>query len=660
MRELSWLAIFIGVTVGAALAAANAYVGLKVGLTVNASIPAAVMALLVMRALARPHSILESNVVQSIGSAGQSLAAGMIFTIPALFILGCDPTITEMILWGTIGGLLGVCFMVPLRRVLIVKEHGVLPYPEGIACADVLRSGERGGVGAMCVIRGAVVGGVFRLLTGLGFWPEYAVTPVPKLIKTQGSLAAEPALLGVGYILGARIAAVMLAGALLAWIVLIPAIGFFGASATSALFPSTDRLIQAMTPAEIHAKYVKYIGAGAVAAAGLLSLLKSVPTILSSFRHVFVGLLRLEKRTGDRTDRDLPLPLLFLILAGLGYAMWKLPEIRLNHVGAVAVLVFGFFFVTVASRIVGFVGASSNPASGMTIAALLGTCLAFRYFAAGDGVDPMGVKVACLAVGAIVCSAICIAGDISQDLKTGFLVRATPWKQQIGEILGVLTSVAVIAGVILLLAKNQGFTPSPEHPHPLPAPQANIMRILVDGVLDGNLPWALIVIGAAVAVVLELLHIPSLPFAVGFYLPLSLTTPIMIGGIVRWLIERRRPEKAEDNPGMLTASGLVAGNGLMGIALVGVTAIISWWWSDPRWVNPESALEETVGPMHLVPWLWSHFEGWMRWRLSDNWWHGCSIFPFLLLTVWLWWSARKRPRVVLPAAGTDGHPGQVV
>jgi len=654
MRELSWLAVFLGVTVGAALAAANAYVGLKVGLTVNASIPAAVMSLLVMRALSRPNSLLESNMVQCIGSAGQSLAAGMIYTIPALFILGYDATITEMVLWGTTGGLLGVCFMVPLRRVLIVKEHGVLPYPEGVACADVLKSGERGGVGAICVIRGAVVGGVFRLLTGLGFWPEYAVTPVPKLIKTQGSLAVEPALLGVGYILGARIAAVMLAGALLAWIVLIPAIGFFGANGSSAVFPSTDRLIGAMTPAEIHAKYVKYIGAGAVAAAGLLSLLKSVPTIVSSFRHVFVGLLRLEKRTGDRTDRDLPLPLLFLVLAVLGYAMWKLPEIRLNHVGTVAVLVFGFFFVTVASRIVGFVGASSNPASGMTIAALLGTCLAFRYFAARDGVDATGVKVACLSVGAIVCSAICIAGDISQDLKTGFLVRATPWKQQIGEILGVLTSVAVIAGVILLLAKNQGFTPSPDHPHPLPAPQANIMRILVDGVLDGNLPWELIVIGGAVAVVLELLHVPSLPFAVGFYLPLSLTTPIMIGGIVRWLIEWRSREKSEENPGMLTASGLVAGNGLMGIALVGVTAIISWWWSDPRWVNPESAMEEVVGPMHFVPWLWSNFEGWMRWGLSDSWWHGCSAFPFLLVTVWLWRSARKQTGTPSPSGRGSG------
>ncbi len=646
MREFSWIAVLLGAGVGAALAAANAYVGLKVGMSVNASIPAAVMSLLVMRALRRPDSLLESNMVQCIGSAGQSLAAGMIFTIPALFILGYDPTVTEMVLWGTIGGLLGVCFMVPLRRLLIVKEHGVLPYPEGVACADVLRSGERGGMGAVCVIKGAIVGGVFRLLTGLGFWPEYAVTPVPKFVKTQGALAAEPALLGVGYILGVRVAAVMLAGAFLAWFVVIPAIGFFGAPGSSAIFPSTDRLISAMGPAEIHAKYVKYIGAGAVAVAGLLSLLKSVPTIAATFGHIFVGVLHTGRGASERTDRDLPLPILFVIVAALGYAMWSLPQIRLSHIGAVAVLVFGFFFVTVASRIVGFVGASSNPASGMTIAALLGTCLAFKYFGTPAGEDAMTMKVACLCVGAIVCSAICISGDISTDLKTGFLVGATPWKQQVGEIIGVLTSVAVIAGVILLLAKNQGFTPSPQHPHPLPAPQANVMRILVDGVFDGNLPWELIVIGGAIAAVLEMLRVPALPFAVGFYLPLSLTTPIMVGGVVRWLIERRKREKTEDDPGMLTASGLVAGNGLVGVGLVGLAALVSWWWSHPRWVNPESGVEEAITPLHFVPWLWCKLDVPIHWGMSADWWNGCSVIPFAAIAAWLWWSARRRYRLV--------------
>jgi putative OPT family oligopeptide transporter len=643
MRELSWLAVGIGVVVGAALAAANAYVGLKVGMSVNASIPAAVMGMLVMRALSRKDTLLESNIVQSVGSAGQSLAAGMIFTIPALFLLGYDPTMTEMIIWGTIGGLLGVCFMVPLRRVLIVKEHGNLPYPEGLACAEVLQSGNRGGAAAMHVVRGAVAGAGFRLLTGLGFFPEYAASPVTRTIKTQLSLAAEPALLGVGYILGARIAAVMLAGACLAWFVLIPAIAFFGAGGAGAIFPSTTRSIADMSPAELHGQYIKYIGAGAVAVGGLFSLIKTAPTIGLSLTNVLSGLAIAGRRVRDRTDRDLPMWLLLLIVIGLGYAMWRLPHLRVDHIGAVAVLVFGFFFVTVSSRLVGIVGASSNPASGMTIAALLATCLAFRLFVDPSNHDPMMIKIACLSVGAIVCSAICIAGDIASDLKTGFLLRATPWKQQVGELIGVLTSVALIAGVILLLAKNQGFAPSPDHPHPLPAPQANIMRMLVDGVLDGNLPWELIIMGGAIAVILELLSMPCLPFAVGLYLPLSLTSPIMVGGVIRWIIERRGRKQNDDDPGILTSSGLVAGNGLMGIGLVALIALTGWAFGDPRWLNPATGRDEPIGPVHLVPWLWAQFDpAAVYWGLSDTLWHALPILPFAVLSAWLGWSASRR------------------
>ncbi len=657
MRELSWLAIGLGVVVGAALAAANAYVGLKVGLTVNASIPAAVMALLTMRILRRENSLLECNMVQTIGSAGQSLAAGMIFTIPALFILGYDPSIAEMVVWGSIGGILGVCFMVPLRRLLIVREHEVLPFPEGVACAEVLKSGQRGGAGAITVIRGTIVGGVFRLLTGLGLFPEYAVSPVARVVKTQVSLAAEPALLGVGYILGARIAAVMLAGAVLAWLVIIPLIAFFGADAATVVFPSLDKRISEMTPGDIHSRYVKYIGAGAVAVGGLIALLRSIPTIGASIGHVAGGWIGGRRDAGGRTDRDLPVPILILLILGLGYAMWRMPQIRLHAMGAIAVLVFGCFFVTVASRLVGIVGASSNPASGMTIAALLGTCLAFKYFAE-SGADPMLTKTACLAVGAIVCSAICIAGDISQDLKTGFLVQATPWKQQVGEILGVLTSVAVIAAVILLLAENQGFALSDRHPHPLPAPQANIMRMLVDGVLEGNLPWAFIVMGGAVAVMLEMLRVPALPFAVGLYLPLSLSTAMMVGGLVRWAVDARRRSREGEDPGVFAASGLVAGNGLMGIALVALTALVSWAWSDPRWLNPLSGREEPVSPVHLAAWLWSSLDPrTLRWGMSDTWWQALPIIPFGMVTLWLWWVARRPPGVVLPASHGPPYEG---
>lgn len=666
MRELSWLSILIGVIVGAALAAANAYVGLKVGMSVNASIPSAVMAILITRALSRKDSLLECNMVQTIGSAGQSLSAGMVYTIPALFLLGYEPAMAEMVLWGAIGGLIGVCFMIPLRRVLIVREHETLPFPEGIACAEVLRSGQRGGDSAWCVIRGAVVGAGFRLLTGLGLFPETAVTQPLRLMRSQLSISAEPALLGVGYILGLRVAATMLAGAVLAWLVVIPAISFFGGSVESALFPAVGQTIAQMSSAEIHAKYVKYIGAGAVTVAGMISLLKSMPTLASSFWEVAVGVFKTRRVDGQRADRDIPMALIVLILVGLAVAMWRLPQIRVDHIGAIAVIVFGFFFVTVASRIVGLIGASSNPASGMTIASLLATALAFRWYHADSVGDPLMMKVACLSVGAIVCTAICIAGDISQDLKTGYLVGATPWKQQVGEFIGILTSAAVIAGVILLLAKSHGFTLSPDHPHPLPAPQANIMRILVDGVLDGNLPWELLIMGGSIAVVLELLGVPALPFAVGFYLPFSLSAAIMVGGIVRRITDGPRSKIREDDPGILTASGLVAGNGLMGIALVAAITLISWGFGDPRFHNPLSGKDEPVSPAHVAPWIWNKlsplepaspadtsiptsYMAWRRWGLSATTWQYSAAVPFLLLAFWLAWSARRKSSGSLPA-----------
>ncbi|MBI4718038.1 MAG: oligopeptide transporter, OPT family [Planctomycetes bacterium] len=653
MREFSPRAMILGVAIGALLAAPAAYVGLKVGMTVSASIPAAVLSMLVMRASGRRGTLLEHNMVQTIGSAGQSLAAGMIFTIPALFILGAEPKFLEMVVWGGVGGLLGVCFMVPLRRVLIVREQAVLPYPEGVACAKVLESAEAGGSGALAVVRGAVVGAGMRLLTGLGFWPESAVTPVPASVKVQGALSVEPALVGVGCILGARVAVVMLAGAALANGVLIPTIGFFGRDVAIPVPPAPGLLVGDMAPRQLHEHYIKYIGAGAVAVAGLVALLRSVPTLLASLWHIGGGLRAPRHEAGPR-DRDLPLPLLLLLVAGLGYAMWRFPQVRVDHLGAIAILVFGFFFVTVSSRLVGLVGASSNPASGMTIAALLGTCLAFKLLA-GDGGDPLGQKVACLSVGAIVCCAICIAGDISQDLKTGYLVRATPWKQQVGEMLGVLTCVVVNAAVILLLIRNVGVVASAEHPNPFPAPQANIMRMLVDGVLGGTLPWELITIGAALAVILEMLQVRALPFAVGFYLPLSLTTPIMVGGVVRLLVDRRRRWAAEHEPGVLAASGLVAGNGLMGIALVGISALITWYvGAEARWLNPLSGIQEPVAPGHLVPWLWQTvWPAAIRWGLSSAWWDALPAAPLTLISLWLWLQARKPAALILPRVGVE-------
>ncbi|UCE58326.1 MAG: oligopeptide transporter, OPT family [Phycisphaerales bacterium] len=659
MREFSFLAVLLGVVIGALLAAANAFVGLKVGMTISASIPAAVMSLLILRTLLKRGTLLESNIVQTVGSAGESVASGMIFTLPALFIMGEDPAYLEMVIWGAIGGILGVCFMVPLRRVLIVKEHGNLPFPEGVACAEVLESGQRGGAGARSVIWGTVVGGVYYLLNLLGFWGETGVVPL-KRVRTQFELDSSPALLGVGYILGPRVAGYMLSGAILGWFVLIPAIAFFGADAQTPVFPSKTLLISQMEPGGtdgIWENYIRYIGAGAVAIGGLISLVKSFPTIFASFWQVVTGFFSAPGRSRERTDRDFPLVLLLAIIIGVGYAMWRFDQVKVDHIGVIAVIVFTFFFVTVSSRLVGIVGSSSNPISGMTIATLLATALVYKFFVMDDVAEMSSeslaaMKVGCLSVGALVCIAISIAGDCSQDLKTGFLLKATPYKQQLGEMIGVLTSVLAIAGVLLLLNNIYGFgEATPEKPHPMLAPQANIMKILIDGVLGGNVPWTLIMIGGAAAVIVEMLGMPALPFAVGLYLPLGLSTPIMVGGVVRWLCTRKRNQQVEHDPGVLVSSGLVAGKGLMGVALAGITALMAWRWKDPHWSNPVSGMEEPVTPSALVPWLWQSIDSvQMKWGLSDAWWDALPFSPFAVLVIWLWLSARRRPAITLPPA----------
>lgn len=599
MREFSPLAIVLGILIGVLFGAANAYTGLKLGMTVSASIPAAVISMGILRGILKRGTILENNMVQTIGSAGESLAAGMIFTIPALFIFGYDVKLLEMVIWGGIGGLLGVLFMIPLRQALIVKEHGKLPFPEGLACAEVLESGDRGGAGARTVFTGLGVGAVYSLIQGLGFWREKAEVDIPRA-HTAASLDSSPALLGVGYILGPRIAGYMLGGAVLGWFVIIPLIGMYGDGVAQPVFPETRALIQNMDPDDLWGKYLRYIGAGAVVFGGLLSLIKSVPTIGSS---VWQALRAFFSRRGGvaRTERDLPFPLLVLGVAALGYAMYRVPQVRVGAAGAVCVLVFGFFFVTVSSRLVGLVGSSSNPASGMTIATLLGTAVIFTYVL---GLSDQAAKFAAVSVGAIVCIAICIAGDCSQDLKTGFLVKATPYKQQVGELIGVLSATVAIAAVIYLLNNTYGFVEGADTPNPMPAYQANIMKLVVQGVMDKNLPWILVFSGAAAALVVELLGIPSLPFAVGLYLPLSLSSPIMVGGVVRWLIEKwRKPSSESENPGILGASGLVAGYGIVGILLAGVAAMIAWGWNDPKYQSPLANKPEPVLTHHFQPWL---------------------------------------------------------
>lgn len=569
--EFSLKAVVIGMLIGGIFGAANAYLGLKVGLTVSASIPAAVMAVAIFRIFFKQGTILETNIVQTVGSAGESLAAGVIFTIPALFIWGLEPSKLEITVIAITGGLMGVLFMIPLRRFLISQEHGKLPYPEGTACAEVLVAGQ-GDLGkAKTLFQGMGIGAIYQALMHnrlFGLWSKEPATHIPGFKGAEVGAEITPELLGVGYIIGPQISAIMLSGGMIGWLVLIPLIYLFGEHATSPIYPETANLIKDMVPGQIWSRYIRYIGAGGVAFAGIFSLIKSIPVIISSFK---AGFSSLGKNTGDtatvRTDLDLPMNIIFSGSAILTVAITAIlyttvfHTIGLSIVAAILVVVFGFFFVTVSSRIVGLLGSSSNPISGMTIATLLLTCVIF-IFAGLTGMP--NVKVAILTVGAFVCIAAAIAGDTSQDLKTGFLIGATPRFQQIGEMLGVITS-GLTMGFVMYLLKDAIATGE------LPAPQANLMRLVIDGVIGGNLPWNLVFGGMFIALAVELLGINSLAFAVGLYLPLSLSVPIMAGGIIRWILETRTSdphlEEKREN-GVLYSSGLIAGAALTGVCIM--------------------------------------------------------------------------------------------
>jgi len=417
-----------------------------------------------------------------------------------------------------------------------------------------------------------------------------------------------------------------------------------------------------MSPDELWEKYLRYIGAGAVIFGGLISLIKSTPTIAVSMWSVVAGAFNRSRRSQERTDRDLPMPLLLLGLIGLAYVLYRFVMLRFvdeqtARWATLAVLVFGFFFVTVSSRLSGIVGNSSNPASGMTIATLLGTSILFVY---GLGMTDDHAKFTCIAVGAVVCSAICIAGDCSQDLKTGFLVRATPWRQQIGEIIGVLAVVTAIAAVIVVVGDTYGYVKSVEHPNPVLAPQANIMKLLVEGVMDGSLPWVLIVVGMAAALVVELLGIPVLPVAVGLYLPLHISAAIMAGGLLRWITDKqRRSDQDAHNPGILGASGLVAGQGLVGIATVGVVVFIGWWWNDPTYVVPlGDGLAQRVIPEHFMPWLSEVLGMPQQYGYGDFGFNLFPLAPFMVLVLWLGFTAIKKqpPLPAIPVESVNPPP----
>ncbi|HMP99429.1 MAG TPA: oligopeptide transporter, OPT family [Cyclobacteriaceae bacterium] len=606
--EFTLKAILLGSVLGIIFGAATVYLGLKVGLTVSASIPIAVLAISIFKKLGNA-TILESNMVQTIGSSGESVAAGVVFTVPALLFLSGGEAYFEyfqIFVLALVGGILGVLFMVPLRKALIVKEHGNLPYPEGTACADVLVAGEKGGKLAQKVFMGLGIAFLYKgLMSILGLWkdvPEYVFKRGSAL--PNGTLSAEitPELLGVGYIIGPRISGVMVAGGVLSWLVLIPLITLLGDGLSSPMAPEESILIRDMSAWQIWSKYIRYIGAGAVTFGGVITLIKTFPTIISAFKDSVKDFransgTNLDTET-PRTNKDLPLMYIIigsLILVGL---MTVLPNIPTNLVSAIMIVIFGFFFVTVASRIVGLIGSSSSPVSGMTIATLMATSLIFIAIGwTGEVYQPIA-----LVVGSIVCIAAANAGATSQDLKTGYLVGATPYKQQIGELIGVLAATFVIGYTVLLLNNTLGIGPATaEHPNPLPAPQATLMATVIKGLLSQNLPWALVLTGMGIAAVVELCGVSSLAFAVGAYLPLSTTSPIFAGGLIKWAVEKwysKSSAKSEVSTGALFSSGLIAGGALTGILVAvligtnkktteGSTSVISWIHEGVHAIIPE-------------------------------------------------------------------------
>lgn len=569
--EFTATSIIIGVLLAIIFGAANAYLGLRVGMTVSASIPAAVISMGVIRVIMKKDSILESNMVQTIGSAGESLAAGAIFTLPALFLWANEgkteaPNLLTISLIALVGGILGVLFMIPLRNALIVKEHGVLPYPEGTACAEVLLAGEEGGTSAKTVFAGMGLSAVFKFITdGLKVVPGVVTAPIRSL-RTAFSAEVYPALLGVGYICGIKIASYMFAGALLGWFVLIPAITIFGGPTT--MYPGDVPIAQMYAEGgadAIWGSYIRYIGAGAVAAGGIISLIKSLPLIVSTFKDSLKGLKGGTKAGSLRTEQDLDMRLVLGGSLALILVIWLLPAIPVSLVGALLIVVFGFFFATVSSRMVGLVGSSNNPVSGMAIATLLFSTLVLKV-TGNTGVSGM---IGAIAIGSVICIVAAMAGDTSQDLKTGYILGATPKKQQIGELLGAVVAAFTIGGVLLLLNSAWGFGTTE-----LAAPQATLMKMITEGVMNGNLPWPLVLIGIFAAIVVEILGIPVLPVAIGLYLPLELSATIMIGGVIRWIVDKKSADKnGEASGGVLFCSGLIAGEGLVGI-LLAILAVV--------------------------------------------------------------------------------------
>jgi putative OPT family oligopeptide transporter len=639
-REFTFRAIALGAVLGIIFAASSVYLALKVGMTVSASIPIAVLSITLFRIFGKA-TILENNIVQTTGSAGESIAFGVATTMPVFLLIGMEMELLSILWMALLGGLLGVLMMIPLRQGLIVKEHGKLMYPEGTACADVLIVGEQGGTNAKTVFMGFGLGALYKLFNvGFKFWAEIPTRMLNFFKGASVSAEVTPELLGVGYIIGPKVSANMMAGGSLAYLILIPAIKIFGENIDTIMFPATT-LIRDMSPNEVRNAYILYIGAGAVATGGIISLIKSFPTIVSAFRRGFRTFIDSRKGADTRaviprTEQDLPLWMVVFGSIGLVLAIWLAPVLHINAISAVLIVLFGFFFVTVSSRITGEIGSSSNPISGMTVATLLITCLLFLAV----GWTGVSYRAMALCTAAIVCIAASNGGTISQDLKTGYLVGATPKYQQISIGIGVITSALIIGWIVIALndayttvvprqyADYQAVVPSdaPTMVAPdgnsyrvhyvqeqtgniiagkylvddsnrisylvdpgiagtvneidgkpvtkLDSPKARLFSLIIDGILTQKLPWGLVLIGVFLALVMELVGVSSLPFAVGLYLPLSSSAPIMAGGVVRAIVGKRRKSnaaEAEFSPGVLLSSGFIAGAAIMGVALAGIT-----------------------------------------------------------------------------------------
>ncbi len=568
--EITAASVITGIVLAVVFGAANAYLGLRVGMTVSASIPAAVISMGVLRKLMRRSSVLESNIVQTIGSAGESLAAGAIFTMPVLFLwgdegIGTPPSIMQITLTALCGGILGVFFMIPLRNALIVKEHSVLLYPEGTACADVLLAGESGSTDSSAVFGGMGAAAAFKLIAdGLKVVPA----DISRMFRSFGGeigIEIYPSLTAVGYIIGPRIASYMFCGAVMGWMVIIPAIYMFGSQ--TIMYPGTVPIGQMMSEggaSALWSSYLRYIGAGAIAAGGLISLIKSLPLIFSTFLDS-VGGLKSKKGTSavPRTEKSFSGAVTASVIFITAVLIWLLPSIPVGFMGAVGIVIFGFFFAAVSSRMVGLVGSSNNPVSGMCIATLIITASLFK----ASGADVLSGMTGSIIIGSVICIIAAMAGDTSQDLKTGYILGATPIKQQIGEIIGACVSALAIGGVLYLLNNAWGYGSAE-----VPAPQATLMKMIVEGIMGGELPWGLVFIGVFLGICMEIVGIPVMPFAIGLYLPIYLSSGIMAGGIVRGILDRRSKTDSETkikqaSRGTLYCAGMIAGDGLAGILL---------------------------------------------------------------------------------------------